>query len=78
MVRGVPRAWMFQRIHNYDLKKKMYSRLALSRTDNYDLKKKVQSSGRFIITSEKKGSVIWPSVGMFGGGSMSLDVSAGS
>ncbi len=58
---------MFWRVHNYDLKKKMYSRLAVGWNDNYDPKKKVQSSGRFIITSGKKGSVVWPSVGMVGG-----------
>jgi hypothetical protein len=31
---------MFRRVHNYDLKKKMYSCLAFGRNDNYNLKKK--------------------------------------
>jgi hypothetical protein len=48
--------------------KKTYSRLAFSRNDNCDLKiKKVQWFGGCIITSRKKGSVIWPSVEMVGG-----------
>jgi hypothetical protein len=66
MVGGVPRARMFWRDHNYNLKKKVQSSVAVGRNNNYDLKKKVQSSGRFINTSRKKGLVVWPSVGMFG------------
>ncbi len=126
MVGGVPWAWMFRWVHNYDLKKrssclwplvgmiimtwkkrlshlagsqihlekkvessgrqweclggfhelgcfsgfiittwkKMYSCLAFSRNGNYNLKKKVQWFGGCIITSKKKGSAIWPSVGI--------------
>ncbi len=40
MVGGVPRAWMFWRVHNYDLKNKVQSYVAVGRNDNYDLKKK--------------------------------------
>ncbi len=40
-------------VHNYDLKKKTYSRLAIGRNDNFDPKKKVQLSGEFIIMSGK-------------------------
>ncbi len=48
--------------------KKMYSRLAVGRNDNYNPPpKKIQLSGGFIIASGKKGSVVWPSVGMVGG-----------
>jgi hypothetical protein len=55
MFGGVPRAQMFWRVHNYDLKKKTYCRLAFSRNNNYDLKiKKVQWFGGCIITSGKK------------------------
>jgi hypothetical protein len=43
-----------RRVHNYDLKKKVQSSVAVGRNDNYDLKKKVQSSGVFINTSGKK------------------------
>ncbi len=69
---------MFWRVHNYDLKQKMYSHLALGRTENYDLKKKVQSSGGFIITSEKKRLSRLAISGNVWGGSTSLDVLAGS
>ena len=68
---------MFRRVHNYDLKKKTYSRLAFGRNDNYDLKKiKVQSSGGFIITSEKKSFSRLAVSGNVWGGSTSSDVSA--
>jgi hypothetical protein len=67
MFGGGPRAWMFRRVHNYDLKK-----------DNYDLKKKGQSSGGFIITSGKIRLSHLAISGNVWGGSMSLDVLAGS
>jgi hypothetical protein len=40
------RAWMFRQVQNYNLKKKLYSRLAVGRNDNYDPK-------------QKKGTVVW-------------------
>jgi hypothetical protein len=60
---------MFRRVHNYDLKKKMYSPLAFGRNDNYDLKiKRIQLFGGCIITFGKKNSsVVWPSLEMVGG-----------
>jgi hypothetical protein len=68
MVGGVPRDRMFWRVHDYNLKKKTYSRLALGRTDNYDLKKKGTVVWRVHNYVRKtKVSVVWPSVGMFGG-----------
>ncbi len=54
MVGWVPRARMFQRVHHYDLEKKVQSSVAVDRNNNYDLKKKVQSSGGFINTFGKK------------------------
>ncbi len=79
MVGGVPRARMFRWVHNYNLKKKTYSHLALGRTDNYNLKKKVQSSGGFIITSGRKKRLSPLAISGKGwGGSMSSDVLAGS
>jgi hypothetical protein len=46
-------AWMFWRVHNYDLKKKSYSCFAVSRNDNYEPPPKKRFGG-CIITSEKK------------------------
>ncbi len=37
-------------LHNYDLKKKVQSSVAVGRNDNYDLKKKVQLSPRVRFT----------------------------
>ncbi len=68
MVGGVPRARMFWRVHNYDLKNKTYSCLAVSGTDsimvlarawmfrrvqNYDLKEKNQKYQK-LLQPEKK------------------------
>ncbi len=64
-------------VHNYDLKKKTYSRLAFGRNDNYDQKiKKVQLFGGCIITSGKKWLSHLAVSGNGWGGSTSLDVSA--
>jgi hypothetical protein len=77
MFGGVPRARMFWRVHNYDLKKKTYSGLAFGRNDNYNLKiKKIQWFGRCIITSGKKWLIHLAVSGNGWGGSTSSDVSA--
>jgi hypothetical protein len=61
-------ARMFRRVHNYDLKKKTYSCLAIGRNDNYDPPpKKGTVIWRVHNYFRKKGSVVWPSVGMVGG-----------
>jgi hypothetical protein len=78
MVGGVPRARMFWRVYNYNLKNKVQSSVAVGRNDNYNLKKKAQSSGRFINMSGKKGLSCLAVSGNVWGGSTSLDVSAGS
>ncbi len=57
-------AWMFGKFTIMTWKK-LYSCFDISRNDNYDPKKKM--FGGCIITSKKKGSVVWPSVRMVGG-----------
>jgi hypothetical protein len=64
-------------VHNYDLKKKTYSRLVIGRNDNYDLKKKDTNAWRVHNYVLKKRLSHLAVSGNGWGGSTSSDVFGG-
>ncbi len=70
------RARMFRQVHNYDLKKKTYSRLAVGRNDNYNPKKKTVVWQVHNYVRKKKRLSRLAINGNVWGGSTSSDVSA--
>ncbi len=69
------RAQMFRRVHNYNLKKKTYSHLAVGRNDNYN-PKKITVVWRVHNYVRKKRLCCLAVSGNGWGGSTSSDVSA--
>jgi hypothetical protein len=56
---------MFRQVDNYNLKKKMYSYLAIGRTDSIMVLPSLDVSASSQLRPEKeKRTVVWPSVGM--------------